>query len=232
MPATPPRSDRRWLALPVVFAASFMAILDIFIVNVANPAIQRDLGASAAEEVSPTLRRLIANLGANPAYLLGRRWDFLAWNDATAALFGDPGELPAEQRNHVWLLFTDPSRRKLTTDWDETARIICARFRADAARHVGEPAFEELVARLREVSPEFRRLWRRHEVSGDVTGRKELEHPTEGRMVFEHSSFRPAEAPDQRLILYSPLPELDTADKLARLIAARAAGRRLPPAGD
>src|ERR1700742_443508 len=31
-----------------------------------------------AEEVSPTLRRLVENLGPGPAYLLGRRWDYLA----------------------------------------------------------------------------------------------------------------------------------------------------------
>src|SRR5205085_5670594 len=35
-----------------------------------------------AEEVSPTLRRLVANLGPGPAYLLGRRWDYLAWNES------------------------------------------------------------------------------------------------------------------------------------------------------
>ena len=35
-----------------------------------------------AERVSPTLRRLVENLGANPAMVLGRRWDYLAWNRA------------------------------------------------------------------------------------------------------------------------------------------------------
>ena len=37
-----------------------------------------------AEQVSPTLRRLIENLGPNPAYILGRRWDYLAWNGRRA----------------------------------------------------------------------------------------------------------------------------------------------------
>src|SRR6185312_15156773 len=35
-----------------------------------------------AERVSPTLRRLVESLGANPAMVLGRRWDYLAWNRA------------------------------------------------------------------------------------------------------------------------------------------------------
>jgi hypothetical protein len=37
-------------------------------------------------------------------------------------------------------------------------------------------------------------------------------------MVFEHAVFNPSEAPDQRLVLYTPLPEEDTAAKLARLL--------------
>ena len=37
---------RRFKALPVLLSASFMGILDVFIVNVAAPSIQADLGAS------------------------------------------------------------------------------------------------------------------------------------------------------------------------------------------
>jgi hypothetical protein len=49
-------------------------------------------------------------------------------------------------------------------------------------------------------------------------GRKELNHPTAGRLLFEHAVFNPSEAPEQRLILYTPLPEEDTAAKLAELL--------------
>lgn len=40
---------RRWKALAVVLIASFMILLDISIVNVAIPSVQRDLGATFAE---------------------------------------------------------------------------------------------------------------------------------------------------------------------------------------
>src|ERR1700686_1645947 len=40
---------RRWKALAVVLIASFMILLDISIVNVAIPSIQRDLGTTFAE---------------------------------------------------------------------------------------------------------------------------------------------------------------------------------------
>ena len=47
--ADPPADPRRWLALTVVVSASFMAVFDQFVVNVAIPSIQRDLHASFAQ---------------------------------------------------------------------------------------------------------------------------------------------------------------------------------------
>src|SRR3954447_18359686 len=41
--------SRRWLALVVVVSASFMAVFDQFVVNVAIPSMQRDLHASFAQ---------------------------------------------------------------------------------------------------------------------------------------------------------------------------------------
>jgi transcriptional regulator with XRE-family HTH domain len=171
-----------------------------------------------AEKVSPTVKRLIENLGPNPAYLLGRRWDILAWNRAYAAVFGDPTEVPKPFRNSVWLTFMDPARRLLYTDWNKGARLMVARFRADSARHIGDPAFEQLIAALEEGSPEFRDWWKRHEVAGSGQGRKVLNHPVVGRLVCEHAVFRPDEAPEQRLALFSPLPDEDTPAKVARLL--------------
>jgi transcriptional regulator with XRE-family HTH domain len=176
-----------------------------------------------AERVSPTLRRLIENLGANPAFILGRRWDYLAWNDAAVALLGDLGSVPRAARNHAWLTFTDPARREMFADWERSSRAIVAKFRADSARHIGDPEYESLVEALRKSSPEFSRAWDRHEVSHDGEGRKDLLHPVAGMMSFSHAVFHPAERLEQRLILYSPLPENDTAAKLAELMAGHAA---------
>jgi transcriptional regulator with XRE-family HTH domain len=142
---------------------------------------------SPAERVSPALRRLIDNLGPNPAFILGRRWDYLAWNDAAAALLGDLGSIPRPSRNHAWL------------------------------------TFESLITALRNTSPEFSRAWDRHEVSQAGEGRKDLRHPAVGMLSFSHAVFHPAEASEQRLILYSPLPDNDTPAKLATLLEGRAA---------
>jgi transcriptional regulator with XRE-family HTH domain len=171
-----------------------------------------------AEEVSPNLRRLVANLGPGPAYLLGRRWDYLAWNKPFERVFGwEPGPDPLS-RNHVWLWFMDPSRRTLCSgDWTASARLVVAKFRADSASNIGDPAFEELVSALSSSSPEFRKLWKRHEVAGSGDGHKELTHPIVGRLAFDHAVFRHGEAAQQRLVLYTPSCEHDTRAKLALL---------------
>jgi transcriptional regulator with XRE-family HTH domain len=172
-----------------------------------------------AEKVTPTVKRLIENLGANPAYLLGRRWDYLAWNRAAAVIFGDFGRLPRAARNHAWQTFTDPARRELIDDWEQSSRLLVAKFRADSAHHLGDPSFEQLIDALRNASPEFCKAWKRHEVARSGPGRKTLNHPVAGKLVFENAVFHPQESPEQRLILYSPTDEEDTRAKLADLLA-------------
>jgi len=173
-----------------------------------------------AEEVSPTLRRLVENLGPGPVYLLGRRWDYLAWNKSFERVFSwEPGAEPLS-RNHVWLWFMDPARRTLCSgDWATSARLLVAKFRADSASNIGDPAFEQLISSLNSSSPEFRKLWKRHEVAGSGEGRKELNHPTVGELVFDHAVFHHGDAGEQRLIVYSPSCEQDTRAKLGRLLA-------------
>jgi transcriptional regulator with XRE-family HTH domain len=172
-----------------------------------------------AERASATLRRLIENLGPSPAFILGRRWDYLAWNEAATALFGELGAVSRGERNHAWLTFMDPARREMFTDWERSSRLLVAKFRADSAHNLGDPGFEQLILALRRSSPEFCRAWKLHEVSTYGEGRKELRHPSAGLLCFAHAVFHPVEAPEQRLVLYSPLPEHDTRAKLVELIA-------------
>jgi transcriptional regulator with XRE-family HTH domain len=172
------------------------------------------------ERVSATVRRLIENLGANPAYLIGRRWDYLAWNQAACAIFGDFDQVPRAARNHLWMHFMDPTRREIFPDWSRSARLMAAKFRADHARHIGDPTFEQLVTTLRKSSPEFCKLWGKHEVAQSGPGRKTVNHPVVGTLLFEHAVFNPQETPEQRMILMSQLPDQDTPAKLASLLSS------------
>jgi PAS domain-containing protein len=172
-----------------------------------------------AEKVSPTLRRLVENIGPGPAYLLGRRWDYLAWNKSFERVFSwEPGPEPLS-RNHAWLWFMDPARRTLcSSDWAASGRLLVAKFRGDSARNIGDPAFEELISALESASPEFRKLWKRHEVAASGDGQRQLTHPEVGPLSFDHAVFRHGETSDLRLILYTPSCEHDTRAKLAQLL--------------
>jgi transcriptional regulator with XRE-family HTH domain len=170
------------------------------------------------ERVSTTIRRLVEALGANPAYVIGRRWDYLAWNRAACAVFGDFAGIPRATRNHLWQMFMDPTRRQLFADWAEGSRLAAAKFRADSARHIGDPSFEQLIGALKQASPDFCKAWKRHEVAQQGLGRREIRHPLVGTMRFEHAVLHPTDFPEQRLVLYSPLPTGDTIAKLKRLM--------------
>jgi transcriptional regulator with XRE-family HTH domain len=178
-------------------------------------------GRAPKETVDPTIRRLVENLGPSPTCLTGRRFDFLAWNEAHSVVFGDPSEMPDGRRNLLWRIFMEPRIRKLHPDWEEGARRIVARFRSEAARHIGDPDFDDLISALQEGSPEFRKWWDLHEVATSGVGRKTVRHPTAGKLVFEHAVFRPQESPEQRLVLYTPVPQANTPEKLAKLLAER-----------
>jgi MFS family permease len=66
MPAEPADLDpRRWRALPVLLIGSFLSFLDVFIVNIALPAMRDDLSASSAQ-----LQLVVAGYGVGFAVSL------------------------------------------------------------------------------------------------------------------------------------------------------------------
>jgi transcriptional regulator with XRE-family HTH domain len=171
------------------------------------------------ETLEPTIARLVENLGPSPAFIIGRRWDYLAWNRAFEVVFCDPLRYPEGRRNQLWAIFMDPERRRRVDDWESGARNALAKFRADNARHLGDRDFEELIEALRDASDEFRCWWKRHEVARSGTGTKRMRHPDAGTLWFEHAAFKIEDNPEQRLILYSPLPKCNTAAKVEELLS-------------
>ncbi len=195
----------------------------LFVLHDRPPPDQRPLGA---ERVAEPLRRMLDSLTSQPAYLLGRRWDVLAWNRAADVVFGPYGRLADDERNSLHLLFADPAHRRLLVDWEEMARASLAMFRADWARYAGDPDFERLVDRLTRLSPEFASWWPQREVARPLTGQKRIHHPTAGRMVFEFSRLGVDEPPDAKLIVFTPRDDEETAAKLERLLRKPRSAKR------
>jgi hypothetical protein len=91
-------------------------------------------------------------------------------------------------------------------------------FRADSARYAGDPDFERLIATLMKASSEFRKWWPRHEVLHLLSSQKRIQHKTAGRMVFEYTSFAVSDHSDMKLVVYTPLEEAQTVEKLEALL--------------
>jgi transcriptional regulator with XRE-family HTH domain len=183
---------------------------------------------SGPERVEQPLRRMLDSLTTQPAYVLGRRWDVLAWNRAAQLLFGDYGELDGDERNVIHMVFANEAHRRLLIDWAELAPTSLAMFRADSARYAGDPDFERLIDTLKGASPDFRKLWSRQDVMRSSSSHKRIRHPVAGRMTFEYTSLAVTGQADMKLIVYTPLDKDQTAEKLHALLKGPVAlnGRR------
>lgn len=156
------------------------------------------------ETVPDALRRLVAKLN-QPAYITGRRWDVLAWNKAAEEIFAF-SRLAAEDRNILICVLTLPATRHLFgAGWADEAKRIVAQFRATHDLWAGDPAFTELLERLRRGSPEFRTWWKAHDIRAAAAGQKQLRHPKKGVLRFEHASFQANDDPSLKLIIYTPV---------------------------
>lgn len=175
--------------------------------------------ASGPEQIDAPVQRMLDSLTGQPAFVLGRRWDILAWNRAADVVYGPYARLrrAEDECNTLFMVFGDAAHRKLLVDWELVARSSLAMFRADCARYAGDPDFERLVAKLKRVSPEFAAWWPRREVARPLSGHKRIQHAVAGRMTFEYSSLGIGDPPEQKLIVFTPLE--GSVKKLAKLLA-------------
>lgn len=158
----------------------------------------------AIEAVPEAIRRLLDSLD-QPAYVTGARWDILAWNKVAEEVFAF-SRLPEHDRNILLCMLTNKGTRKLFgASWADEAKRMVAQFRATHDVWAGDPAFTELLERLRQGSPEFVRWWEAHEVRSTASGRKSLHHPKRGLLQFEYTSFQANDDPTLKLVIYTPV---------------------------
>jgi transcriptional regulator with XRE-family HTH domain len=169
----------------------------------------------APQEAPTALVRLIDSMEPAPAYVLGPRWEFLAWNAAQARLYPRINELDGLERNLLWVLFADPATRVLIVDWDIHARQALAEFRAGTTALRGDAEFAELVEKLAAESDEFATWWPEHDVSQFETRLRRFNHPSAGLLTFEYQQLAPVEWPGLRVTCQLPVPGDDSAERLA-----------------
>ncbi len=183
----------------------------------------RPRSAPAPEGVDPNLLQLMDMWPDNPALVLGRAYDVLARNALGDALFGGFPRSP----NLLHVVFLDPGARSFYADWDRAAANTVAGFRLLHGAAPDDPRVRAVVRELLAASPEFARLWARHDARGKSIEVKRFVHPEVGHLELRMQAFDVRSAPGQQLVVYHAEPGSPTADGLA-LLGTLAATRHTP----
>lgn len=150
------------------------------------------------EEAPPDVVRLIHSMGI-PAVAMNLRWDILAWNPLSSAIYGDYARLPPGERNLLNLVLVRPLAQVSSVESERTARHLIARLRFDYSKSGDDPRFEALIKRLEAASPVFRRLWSVPEFSLRAVGLFNFKSERYGDLTFEHISVVPDGHPGIRI---------------------------------
>lgn len=167
------------------------------------------------ERADPELLRLLELWPETPAIVLGRAYDVLAANRLADALFGGLGR----SANLMHRVFLHPEARTFYADWEVVAGNSVAGFRM---QHGAAPRDPRIVAVARELlssSPDFVRLWERHDTRRKRLEAKRFRHPEVGELTLHMTAFDVASAPGQQLVVYHATPGSPSADAL-RLLGA------------
>ncbi|MBX3086709.1 MAG: helix-turn-helix domain-containing protein [Anaerolineae bacterium] len=172
--------------------------------------------------ISPTLQQFLDQLETTPACVVDTRLNVIAWNTAHCLVFGDYDRLTERERNLLWRLFTSPMSRQINAEWEVTAQIILAQFRAGYARFINDPWWAEQIVALSQISPEFREFWARHDVINASEGQKTMHHPRLGDLAFDILWLQTGDSGDLRLLIHTPRRNSGTAEKIAQMLSPMA----------
>lgn len=169
-------------------------------------------GEPVDDAAPPALIALLNDIAA-PAYLMGRYWDLLAWNQPAAELFTgwlDKADKARKRTlgsapNLLRFVFLDPVARSLIVDWDIRARRLAAEFRADSRSRLEEPALQKLVEELSQASPEFAQFWKQHDVLERQGGQRDFRHPKRGLVSYQQVTLHPVEQEQLKLVMLKPV---------------------------
>ena len=164
--------------------------------------------------VTPALRVLLDELAPNPAYLLDRAWNIVAWNEAEAALFPGLLDHTSSLANLLELIFENADLQRLMVDHDQECVRLVSQFRLHRAEWPDDPELANLIGRLEATSSRFAELWAAKDVAPFITTHRVFAHPLAGHLEFDHHRFAALDQAGMQLVVYTPLPGSDSAIRL------------------
>jgi hypothetical protein len=157
--------------------------------------------------VPAALREVLHGLDPLPATLINSRFDVVESNAGHLTLFSEWHDMPCVHQNLLWCCVTEPRARERFLNYDDEVAHLVARLRAAYGHHLGDPAWEEDIRRLSEISPEFAERWARHEVAEPAERVHRFRHRAAGDLVFSWTELAITAATGLRLMVHTPRDE-------------------------
>ncbi|MFI7501782.1 helix-turn-helix transcriptional regulator [Streptomyces sp. NPDC049687] len=171
-------------------------------------------------DVRPSILALLQRLPQTAGIVMSAACEILAWNDLAAALMEDFTPLTPSDRNLARRAFPGPRRTDAAlygiSDAADFRLSVVMQLHAALARYPTDPAVSGLVDELRDTSPDFARLWKRHDVQAAPMLTKTFRHPAVGEVTVDCDTLTLTDH-DQYLVLYSAPPGSPSAEALALL---------------
>ncbi|MDU5143630.1 MAG: helix-turn-helix transcriptional regulator [Paenibacillus dendritiformis] len=180
----------------------------------AGPAVREE----EEPQISPALQRILQELRHCPTIVSDRRCHIVGWNEAASHVFLDFTLLPPEERNMIRLLFTRKEFKSLAVNWEHFVKGFLSIFRAYYGQYVEDGWYDRFLEEMKEVHPDFQRLWNQSQVSTAPEVVIEFRHARAGKMLFHLTSLQVQGDADLRCSIYTPAPESSTEFKLVKLM--------------
>ncbi|MBU8690637.1 helix-turn-helix transcriptional regulator [Priestia megaterium] len=169
-------------------------------------------------ELSPSLKRILAELTYCPTIVTDRHCHIVGWNSAASHVFLDFEQIPNDQRNLIQLVFARKELKALAVNWEHFAKGFLAIFRTYYGHYLGDEWYNQFIKEMSQLHPEFQDLWKESQVSKAPEMIIEFRHAKAGKMLFNLTSLQVQGDMDLRCSIYTPVEETDTENKLNRLM--------------
>ncbi|MGW2098700.1 helix-turn-helix transcriptional regulator [Streptomyces olivaceoviridis] len=159
---------------------------------------------SNCEVTSGRVQTLLDSLSPHPAVVMNPWFEPLAYNAPFRFMIDDLEALPPADRNCAYLHFTHPDWIAAHSDHEQECAAVVAKLRAYHGESVTDPAWAPLLARLREESPLFVRLWEQADVSTEPGRVKRIRSRHVGSLSVRAITLLLEENPRTRVVVYQP----------------------------
>jgi transcriptional regulator with XRE-family HTH domain len=187
----------------------------LFMLALHSPAPLTEVNHSPV--ITPAIKLILNELRNFPMLISDRRCNIVGWNQAAAAIFIDFAQIPANERNMIWLLFTRREFKALAVNWRDFVRGFLALFRSYYRKYMGDTWYKNFIEKLNNENPEFQSFWSHNDVSSAPEVFIEFRHAKAGKMLFDLTSLEVKRDADLRFSVFTP-SDSNTEMKVRRLV--------------